>query len=193
MNAFNALLPFCRIDRFKKGEVVFTPDNPRVGMIVDGAVAVDYLASRESLSLTHRGTGRVVGAENVILGSCPFTAIATSPVTLAWLAPEKARGVLERLPHDQREVVLAELREAVSDLQKELLERIVLRELSARERILRTLRKLIAEEGRAIRITCTRLGRLCGVSRETTNHILNTLIEAGCVERQGQTLILRAI
>jgi CRP-like cAMP-binding protein len=193
MNSFNALLPYCRIERFKKGEVVFIPDNPRVGLIVDGAVVVDYLASRESLSLTHRGTGRVVGAENIVLGSCPFTAIATSPVTLAWLAPEKLKGVLDRLPHDQREEVWTELQEAVSELQTELLERITLRELSARERILRTLRKLVAEEGRMVRITCTRLGRLCGVSRETTNHILNALIGEGCVERQGQTLILRAI
>jgi CRP-like cAMP-binding protein len=193
MNSFNALLPYCRIERFKKGEVVFIPDNPRVGLIVDGAVVVDYLASRESLSLTHRGTGRVVGAENIVLGSCPFTAIATSPVTLAWLAPEKLKGVLDRLPHDQREEVWTELQEAVSELQTELLERITLRELSARERILRTLRKLVAEEGRMVRITCTRLGRLCGVSRETTNNILNSLIGEGCVERQGQTLILRAI
>jgi CRP-like cAMP-binding protein len=193
MNAFNALLPYCRIDRFKKGEIVFRPDNPRVGLIVDGAAALDYLASRESLSLTHRGVGRVVGAENVILGSCPFTATATVPMTLAWVTPEKARGVLERLPHDRREEVWNELREAVSELQTELLERITLRELSARERILRTLRKLVAEEGRMVRITCTRLGRLCGVSRETTNNILNALIGEGCVERQGQTLILRAI
>jgi CRP-like cAMP-binding protein len=193
MNAFNALLPFCRIDRFKKGEIVFRPDSPRVGLIVDGVAALDYLASRESLSLTHRGTGRIIGAENIVLGSCPFTAIATSPVTLAWITPEKLRGVLDRLPQDQRKVVYAELVEAVSELQMELLERITLRELSARERILRTLRKLIAEEGRAVRITCTRLGRLCGVSRETTNNILNALIGEGCVERQGQTLILRAI
>jgi CRP-like cAMP-binding protein len=193
MSTFNVLLPYCRIDRFKRGEVIFMPDNPRVGLIVDGAVAVDYLASRESLSLTHRGAGRIVGAENLVLGSCAFTATATSPVTLAWLPPEKLRGVLDRLPHDQRKVVYAELVEAVSELQTELLERIALRELSARDRILRTLRKLIAEEGRMVRITCTRLGRLCGVSRETTNNILNSLIGEGCVERQGQTLILRAI
>jgi|GEM_PF-2533948 len=193
MSTFSVLLPYCRIDRFKRGEVIFRPDNPRVGLIVDGAVVVDYLASRESLSLTHRGAGRIVGAENIVLGSCPFTATATSPVTLAWLAPEKLRGVLERLPHDQQKLVYAELAEAVSELQIELLQRIALRELSARERVLRTLRKLTAEEGRAVRITCTRLGRLCGVSRETTNNILNALIGDGCIERQGQTLILRTI
>jgi len=193
MSAFNVLLPYCRIERFKRGEVIFTPDKPKIGLIVAGACGVDYLASRESLSLTHRGAGRIVGAENIVLGHCPFTATATSPVTLAWLAPEKLKGVLARLPHDQRKVVYAELVETVSELQMELLQRIALRGLSARERILRMLRKLVAEEGRAVRITRTRLGQLCGVSRETTNHILNTLIEAGCVERQGQTLILRAI
>lgn len=193
MSTFNVLLPYCRIDRFKRGEAVFRPDNPKVSLIVSGAVSVDWNFEGDMVSLAHRGEGRVIGAENLVLGSCPFTATATTPVTFAWLAPEKARGVLDRLPHDQRKVVYAELVEAVSELQTELLERIALRELSARERILRTLRKLVAEEGRMVRITCAKLGKLCGVSRETTNHVLNALIGEGHVERQGQTLILRTI
>jgi CRP-like cAMP-binding protein len=186
-------LPFCRIDRFKKGEIVFRPDSPRVGLIVDGAVALDWFESRETLSLTHRGVGRIIGAENIILGHCALTATATSPITLAWLTPEKLKGVLDRLPHDQREEVWTELQEAAAELQEELLQRISLRERNARERVVRTLQRLAGEEGRSLKISCSRLGKLCGTSRETVNHILLALRREDRIERRGQMLVLREI
>lgn len=191
MSGFNVLLPFCSIEHFERGQTIFRPDRPKVGLVVGGVVDVAWDFEGGMVALACRGEGRIIGAEGLILGHCPFTVSATNRTTFAWLSPGKLQAVLERLPSDQRQAVWRELQESVLAMQMELLQRISLRGLSAKERVIRTLRKLADEEGQAIRISCKRLGQLCGITRESANYALLSLIGEGIVERKGQTLILR--
>jgi CRP-like cAMP-binding protein len=192
MSAFNTLLPFCSIEHFERGQTIFRPDRPKVGLVVGGVVDVAWDFEGGMVALACRGEGRIIGAEGLILGHCPFTVSATNRTTFAWLSPGKLQSVLERLPSDQWQAVWRELQESVLAMQMELLQRISLRG-SAKERVIRTLRKLADEEGQAIRISCERLGQLCGITRESANYALLALRREGYVERQGQTLILRTI